>query len=1281
MENKKYVLGLDLGVASIGWGMVELDEDNIPIQILDHGAVIFKSLDNDKGELYNQVRRSARGSRRVIRRRKERLRLIKNLIKKEMNIQQKDIDLLFHGNGIIQNNDAINLKIKGVEEKLSTEEIIRVLIHYAKNRGFKSNRKIDSKEEKGKMKEAIGKVQEIMRRDQCTVSKAVKTLQDEKGYQTIHNTKEQYIYGFERSDVEGEIKILLNKQKEFGLISDDFIASYLSLWGNQRDFSEGPAEGPYQVSFEKLFGFCKFRTGEKRISRACPSFEKHVALKKLQDLRYFELDDNGAKVYEGNRIKKHQLTKEQIQKVYHDLFSKDKVKSITYAYLTKLINEDVDFNAIIQDIPSIPKKKFKEKLQKYKKENKIDVSMTLSDKQYQEFKEEVRKETMKQEFISATSYKSLQSSIKKITKEIHYLDGILLDKIATILSYAQTDSAIEKTIKENYKNDFDKEAIELIKQLKTSVSGTGSLSLSLVQDLNELMLNEGLSYEKAMDELGYNHSIREKNSEFSSIFPTIKEIEEVYETVITQPNVKHVLVYLRKLYLALCEKYGKPEFVHIEIARDIRNDFENRRQIRNSQISNQVENANAKLKMAEVLGLEKIEGRNYKNFSREDTIKFRLWNDQNEMCMYTGEKIKAEDLLDRNAYQVDHILPFSRTFDDSYENKILVKSSANQEKGNKTPYEWMGKSTDWNNYKDRVLSCKTISDTKRDKLLHVGDIDYNEFTAQSLHATSYVSKLTVQIFKDVLNDSDNKDRVRSFKGGATSYLRKYYKLNGLTHSLESKTYNRNDTEYQILKENIKISHDKKSASIVVIANDKYGRDIEYSIKVGKKKESDEFGTVREKEIYEVLSQRKEEVIKFLEKHICNQNIREIDDFELLKYVGGKDSQISRIVYDLLTGLKAIQNQKNRDNHFHHVVDALLVATMTRSMQMKITKFDKLLQQVKRNEKQIIDEETGEIHDKSSLLREFNIDETNKNHKYYIPQPYKNFIEELKVKVFERDADVLKLKLKEIGKESNNVEIKYPSFQVDKRVSGALHAEYIYGVRQENNQEVGVIRKNITEIKEKDIEKIFDKDGSQKQVYEAVKEWSKLTTAQKKEKPYPRLKNGNEVKKVKLANIIDREKLMQLSPTNKQKGYAGISEVARIAIYKKSNSEKLFFVQIAIDQYLKLKKGNTNFNITVWWGQGKNKEYINYQNLEKQGYKLYTQLYPGQHIEIFMNNGNSTIARVIGFTSGQFELESILGDQIDFISDSVIEKNMRWKPTVSTIRDIQWRNIDILGNLK
>ena len=60
--------------------------------------------------------------------------------------------------------------------------------------------------------------------------------------------------------------------------------------------------------------------------------------------------------------------------------------------------------------------------------------------------------------------------------------------------------------------------------------------------------------------------------------------------------------------------------------------------------------------------------------------------------------ISPEQLFTDNCVQVDHIIPFSRSADDGYNNKILVFADENQKKGNKTPFEYMGNTPNWEIY-------------------------------------------------------------------------------------------------------------------------------------------------------------------------------------------------------------------------------------------------------------------------------------------------------------------------------------------------------------------------------------------------------------------------------------------------------------------------------------------------------------------------------------------------------------------------------------------------------
>lgn len=136
-NNKKYILGLDLGVASIGWAAMEINEEGEPIKLLDANSVIFTSLDNDNGKLYNVERREKRGSRRVKRRRVNRIKTIKKFIIDNNILNEIELKNLFKGTL----EDIYSIRLKGLKEQLSNFEIARLMIYYAKNRGFKSNKK------------------------------------------------------------------------------------------------------------------------------------------------------------------------------------------------------------------------------------------------------------------------------------------------------------------------------------------------------------------------------------------------------------------------------------------------------------------------------------------------------------------------------------------------------------------------------------------------------------------------------------------------------------------------------------------------------------------------------------------------------------------------------------------------------------------------------------------------------------------------------------------------------------------------------------------------------------------------------------------------------------------------------------------------------------------------------------------------------------------------------------------------------------------------------------
>ena len=131
----------------------------------------------------------------------------------------------------------------------------------------------------------------------------------------------------------------------------------------------------------------------------------------------------------------------------------------------------------------------------------------------------------------------------------------------------------------------------------------------------------------------------------------------------------------RKILNALFEKHGKVHKIHLEFTREAGVSSKERGELIAEQNKRFKANEEARKRCAE-FGL---------NPSGKNILKLKLWQEQNEFCVYSGEKITREHLCDENALEIDHIYPYSRSFDDSQNNKVLVFKSANQNKRNQTP--------------------------------------------------------------------------------------------------------------------------------------------------------------------------------------------------------------------------------------------------------------------------------------------------------------------------------------------------------------------------------------------------------------------------------------------------------------------------------------------------------------------------------------------------------------------------------------------------------------------
>lgn len=304
--------------------------------------------------------------------------------------------------------------------------------------------------------------------------------------------------------------------------------------------------------------------------------------------------------------------------------------------------------------------------------------------------------------------------------------------------------------------------------------GYCALSREALKKLLPLM-EQGVSFKTAENKV-YGDSLA--GSQAEDKLPPVEKAN----LAMRNPVVMRTLTELRKVVNAVIARHGKPDEIHIELARDLKKSREDRKKIWQDNRKREERRGVARLKIDNSLGLQKI--------SRDDLEKVQLAEECGWVCPYTGKSINMTSLLGEHPqFDVEHIIPFSRCLDDSFLNKTLCYHEENRSvKGNKTPWEAYGSITDkWNKMILRVQNF--TGDAARQKLerFQAREIkDFDEFTTQKLNDTRYASKLAAR-YLSRLYGAEAKKHILTNTGQVTALLRGAWKLNGILGDGDFKT--------------------------------------------------------------------------------------------------------------------------------------------------------------------------------------------------------------------------------------------------------------------------------------------------------------------------------------------------------------------------------------------------------------------------------------------------------------------------------------------------------------
>jgi len=286
-------------------------------------------------------------------------------------------------------------------------------------------------------------------------------------------------------------------------------------------------------------------------------------------------------------------------------------------------------------------------------------------------------------------------------------------KIAEGIGTAWSDLSLEKQVVLVEELLSDREAEELVSLLSkrfTAEQARALVEVKLEQGYASLSLKaieKMMPYVEVGDRYGaVRHELYGDTYRTGPAVDKLPPAREVFGEL-RNPAVERSLSELRKVVNAVVAKYGKPGRIHLEVARDLKNPKKRRDEIWKRKRANQRSRETA---ASSILA-------EYPNMHprRADIEKYLLWEECDRTCPYTGKTISLGALFGADAqFEVEHIIPRSRSLDNSFNNKTLCAVGANRDKGNRTPFEYFSHDKEaWEKILQRVRHFKGDSASQK----------------------------------------------------------------------------------------------------------------------------------------------------------------------------------------------------------------------------------------------------------------------------------------------------------------------------------------------------------------------------------------------------------------------------------------------------------------------------------------------------------------------------------------------------------------------------------------
>jgi CRISPR-associated endonuclease Csn1 len=734
-------LGLDIGTNSIGWCLVEDGKKIVGMgsRIFPVGVKEDSYAKSGTEESRNAARRTARSIRRGYDRYHQRRDELEQLLASH--------GMMFNKAVSIPTKQLYGLRRRGLDERLELEDLGRILFLLNQRRGFKSNRKDASKGEEAQkeltgMKAAMSELEaKVTATGSRTIGEYFASLFDAQP-ENWHN---------ENEPVEPIRRRHVNRK----LYQQEFEA----IWEKQRQYHPAALTEELKVqlrdrviffqrrlkSAKHLVSKCRFEPDKRVMPKSHPLFQEFRMWQRINDIR----------VTYGDRVNDI-LTNDERATLAAELGG---VKSMTLPQVKKLMGwpKSTTFNDIGEKV------------------------------------------------MGCTTVAAIAEAVgpdwywKQEPEQRH--------RLWHTLYFAADDGWVERYAQEKM-GMTDEQAIRFA-GVKLE-QDYGSISHKAASKILPHII-EWYDFATASAKGGYHHS----QDDLDKADRVLNDrIDTARIEPLRNPLVQMTVNETARLVNAIIAEHGKPDQVRVELLRELKKPKAVREKMRNRMRDKEkvrdeyrdflkAKGIMAAPRMSDIKKFElwleleyseddltklspTVDLKAFAKFaqavSSKDQEKFRLWLECNRISPYTGKPIPLNKLFTEHVH-VEHILPYSRSLDDSFVNKSLCESEVNDAKGNLTPLEYFEQKCSKEELKAFKQRVKHFHQGKLDKFLatEVKDDFLNSQFTNSAYIGTEVRKLLRGTFKNV----------RVTNGQLTGLLRRVWKLNELLN-LEGDQKNRDD---------------------------------------------------------------------------------------------------------------------------------------------------------------------------------------------------------------------------------------------------------------------------------------------------------------------------------------------------------------------------------------------------------------------------------------------------------------------------------------------------------